>query len=188
MWYEKLILQSVPAGCKTALDAGCGNGGLTRLLRDSGIPEVTGIDRNRPCVERCRANPEAGGISYVEGDVLTAPLEPADLVTSVASLHHMVPRAGLTRLRELVRPGGALVVIGLARPDLPKDIPIELVALAVNLFRRAPKTPAAIRPPIIWPPADRYATMRALATEMLPGVRWRRHVRWRYSLVWTNPG
>jgi SAM-dependent methyltransferase len=186
MWHEDLILQAVPADCKSALDVGCGNGGLTRLLRDGGIPDVTGIDRNGPCIERCRTSPEADGITYVEGDVLTTPLEPTGLVTSVASLHHMNPRAGLTRLRELVAPGGVLVVIGLARPDLPKDIPLELAALAVNLVRPAPKTPAAIRPPIIWPPADRYTTVRRLATEVLPGVRWRRHLRWRYSLVWTN--
>jgi hypothetical protein len=28
--------------------------------------------------------------------------------------------------------------------------------------------------------------MRRLAAELLPGVRWRRHLKWRYSLVWTN--
>ncbi|MEN3362417.1 MAG: hypothetical protein V7637_6399, partial [Mycobacteriales bacterium] len=25
------------------------------------------------------------------------------------------------------------------------------------------------------------------AAEILPGVTWRRHLFWRYSLVWTNP-
>jgi hypothetical protein len=40
--------------------------------------------------------------------------------------------------------------------------------------------------PIVWPPPERYSTMRRLANELLPGVRWRRHLLWRYSLVWTN--
>ena len=30
--------------------------------------------------------------------------------------------------------------------------------------------------------------MRRLATELLPGVRWRRHLMWRYSMVWVNDG
>jgi hypothetical protein len=48
------------------------------------------------------------------------------VVSAVASLHHMDARSGLIRLRSLVAPGGVLVVIGLARSDLPKDIPSRL--------------------------------------------------------------
>ena len=29
--------------------------------------------------------------------------------------------------------------------------------------------------------------MQALARQALPGVRYRRHLLWRYSLVWTKP-
>jgi hypothetical protein len=89
---------------------------------------------------------------------------------------------------DLVAPGGVLVVIGLARPDLPKDIPVEVAAQFARLVRPEPgKTDGTPRPPIIWPPPERYATMRRLATELLPGVRWHRHLRWRYSLVWARP-
>jgi SAM-dependent methyltransferase len=189
--YESLVYDWIPPGCKRAVDVGCGNGGVTRELRRRGIAEVVGIDKDEPCIERCKAHPEAGDVSYVAGDVLTGGLVPAasfDLVSAVASLHHMDPGAALVRLRDLVAPGGVLVVIGLARPDLPKDIPIEVAAQILRRVRPEPRsadgTPA---PPIVWPPPQRYATLRRLATELLPGVRWRRHVLWRYSLVWTNP-
>ncbi len=45
------------------------------------------------------------------GDFLTTAFEPAsfDVVTAVASLHHMDAAAALTRMRDLVRPGGVLV-------------------------------------------------------------------------------
>jgi SAM-dependent methyltransferase len=187
--YESLVLDAIPPGCTRAVDVGCGNGSLTRELRGQGIPTVVGIDRDGPCIQRCRDHPEAGDIRYLVADVLTGGLEPAsfDLVSAVASLHHMDARAGLLGLRGLVAPGGVLVVIGLARPDLPKDIPIEVFAHIVERARRWPgKADNAAGFPIVWPPPERYATMRRLARELLPGVRWRRHLLWRYSLVWIN--
>jgi hypothetical protein len=32
-----------------------------------------------------------------------------------------------------------------------------------------------------------WGEVRAAAREVLPGVRYRRHLLWRYSLVWTKP-
>ena len=187
--YESLVFEAIPPACKRAVDVGCGNGELTRTLRQGGIPEVVGIDRDQTCIARCKAHPGAGDISYVLGDVLTSELEPASFgaVCAVASLHHMDACSALVRLRDLVAPGGVLVVVGLARPDLPKDIPIEVIAQLVSRIRLRPnKTDEAVPAPTIWPPPERYATMRGLAAELLPGVRWRRHLLWRYSLVWRN--
>jgi 2-polyprenyl-3-methyl-5-hydroxy-6-metoxy-1,4-benzoquinol methylase len=171
------------------VDVGCGNGGLTRELRGRGVPTVVGIDKDESCIQRCRDHPEAGDIQYLVADVLTSGLEPASfgLVSAVASLHHMDARAGLLGLRGLVAPGGVLAVVGLARPDLPRDIPIEVAARIAGVVRRRPgSTDGVPQPPIVWPPPERYATMRRLAHELLPGVRWRRHLLWRYSLVWIN--
>jgi SAM-dependent methyltransferase len=173
------------------VDVGCGHGSLTRALRDRGIPEVLGVDRDRACIERCQTHPRAGGIRYVAADLLSGPLQPArfDLVSAVASLHHVNARAGLARLRNLVAPGGVLVVVGLARPDWPRDIPVEVAAQWARLIRPEPRQGSGMpRPPIVWPPPEQYATMRRLGLELLPGARWRRHLRWRYSLVWTRPG
>src|SRR6266536_3084023 len=110
--YESLVFDVVPAGCKRALDVGCGNGELTRELRDRGVPQVVGLDRDGPSIQRCRDHPEVGNIRYVLGDIRTSDLEPAsfDLVSAVASLHHLDARSGLVRLRSLVAAGGVLVV------------------------------------------------------------------------------
>jgi SAM-dependent methyltransferase len=187
--YESLVFDVIPAGCKRALDVGCGNGELTRELRGRGVPEVFGIDPDEGCTQRCKDHPEAGDIRYIASDVLTSDLEAGsfDLVSAVASLHHLDARSGLVRLRSLVAPGGVLIVIGLARPDLPKDLPVEVTAQIVGRIRRWPgRLDSAPQPPTIWPPPERYSTMRRLATELLTGVRWRRHLLWRYSLVWLN--
>jgi hypothetical protein len=86
-------------------------------------------------------------------------------------------------MKELVRPGGRLAVLGLARStaaDLPWD---ALGSMQARLGRReAAPEPSA---PLVWPPPETYASMRGLARELLPGARYRRHACFRYSVVWT---
>lgn len=38
--------------------------------------------------------------------------------------------------------------------------------------------------PVCWPPPLTFAECRRIAESELPGVEYRRHVLWRYSLVW----
>jgi 2-polyprenyl-3-methyl-5-hydroxy-6-metoxy-1,4-benzoquinol methylase len=189
MHYHRVILDAVPSGCRQALDVGCGDGLLTRRLHRHGLAQVFGIDLHQPSIEAARTHPDANGITYLVGDVLTYPFEPAsfDLVTAVASLHHMDTRTGLTRLRELVAPGGVLAVVGLARSDLPADIPRDLAGIVVTRIYKWTKSFQEQTSPLVWPPPDRYATTRRIASELLPGVHWRRHLLFRYSLVWTKP-
>ncbi|MGK2853688.1 MAG: hypothetical protein ACSLE3_06195 [Microbacteriaceae bacterium] len=44
-----------------------------------------------------------------------------DLITFVASLHHLDTRAGLTRTRTLLNPGGTIAVVGLSANKAPRD-------------------------------------------------------------------
>jgi hypothetical protein len=54
---------------------------------------------------------------------------------------------------------------------------------------RVPPEPwsANLQSPAIWPPPLTYRDMRRLATDVLPGARYRRHLYWRYSQVWAKP-
>jgi SAM-dependent methyltransferase len=91
--------------------------------------------------------------------VLTFPFEPCsfDLVTSVASLHHLDAETALARLRDLLRPGGVLAVVGLARSSLT-GLPIDVAAVLANHLRRlrAPYRPPSS--PTVWPP-ETYASI-----------------------------
>ena len=185
--YHPLALAAVPQGCRRALDVGCGEGQLSRELQRR-VGEVVGLDPDAPSIELARAHATAG-LTYAVGDLLTYPFEPEsfDLVTSVASLHHMDAATGLQRMADLLRPGGVLVVIGCARSELPADLPWELAAVAAQAFHRMTKTVWEHPSPTAWPPPETYAGMRRLASLLLPGVRYRRHALWRYSLTWTKP-
>lgn len=183
--YHRLILDAVPAGARRALDIGSGEGMLARRLREM-VPEVVGIDTDQASIELARS--EAGGVEYVLGDFLTCPFEPEsfDLIASVATMHHLDAVAALRRMRTLLRPGGTLAIVGLAEATMA-DLPYEFAgAVATRVLQRRNglwQHPSPTR----WPPPLTFAEMRRTAAAVLPGVRYRRHVLWRYSLVWTKP-
>jgi SAM-dependent methyltransferase len=191
--YHQVILDAIPAGCATALDVGCGTGALTRRLSAAGL-RVTGLDRDEPCIRVARAHPGAAGLGYLVGDIGRAPLQPGsfDLVTSVAMLHHMDAALALKRMSGLLRPGGVLAIVGLARDRTPADFGWAVPASAgTQLHRLADasrhRLPPPHQPPLVWPPPLSFGQMRRLAERLLPGVRYRRHLYWRYSLIWAKP-
>lgn len=184
--YHRLVLAAVPAGARTALDVGCGEGMLARRLQQV-VPDVTGIDLDAAGLDHARR--AGGGPAYVQGDVLTHPLPLGgfDVVASVATLHHLDAREGLERMAALVAPGGRLVVVGLARSDSPADVPYEIGAVVAHAVARRARGYWEHPSPTVWPPPESYASMRRVVAGVLPGARWRRHLYWRWSLVWERP-
>jgi len=170
------------------LDVGCGEGMLARQLARL-VPQVVGIDQDGASIDLARRQDPGGKIGFICGDFLTHPLAPAsfNMITSVAALHHMDARAALGLMDQLLVPGGTLAIVGLARSRLPADLLFEAAAVIANLAYRLTRTYWEQPSPIVWPPPHTYASMKALARQALPGVRYRRHLLWRYSLVWAKP-
>lgn len=184
--YHRWVLDAVPARCTRALDVGCGEGILTRQLRLR-VPEVTGIDLDEPSLERARTH--SADVGYVHGDFLTHDFEPAsfDLVASVATLHHVDAEGALHRMRALLRPGGVLAVVGLARPGSPADLALLTAGRAASLVARARRGYWEHSAPLVWPPPESYRSMRRIASTTLPGAQLRRRLYLRYSLLWRKP-
>ncbi|WP_181787884.1 class I SAM-dependent methyltransferase [Streptomyces phytophilus] len=183
------ILRAVPEGCRDALDVGCGDGLLARKLAVR-AERVTGVDNSPEMIASAREQ-AAGrpGLDFVAGDFLTADL-PApgyDFICSVSAVHQMDFTPALARMRDLLRPGGVLVVVGLARERSVGDWAAMVAAAPVvrtaKLLRRASFPPGM---PFISPHMS-YGEVRAEARRVLPGVRYRRHVLRRYSLTWQAP-
>lgn len=183
------ILGAVPEGCGDALDVGCGDGLLARKLAGR-AKRVTGIDKSPEMIACAREwvtnHPQ---LTFVEGDFLAADLPAAgyDFVCSVTAIHHMDFEAAIVRMRELLRPGGTLVVVGLARETSVTEWAALIAAAPIV---RITKVPRRARGPQGMPVADpkmSYGQVRAAARRLLPGVRYRRHVLRRYSLTWDKP-
>ncbi|MBA2676925.1 MAG: methyltransferase domain-containing protein [Ktedonobacteraceae bacterium] len=115
------------------LDAGCGGGGMTRLLAEAVGPggEVVGLDANPRLLEwgesQVKDTDLAGRIQFQEGDVLHLPFEDGrfDLVWCSRVVHGLTDQlAGVHELARVTRPGGRVVLRegGLPLQFLPFDI------------------------------------------------------------------
>jgi 2-polyprenyl-3-methyl-5-hydroxy-6-metoxy-1,4-benzoquinol methylase len=185
--HHRLVLDALPTSCDRALDVGCGEGLLALDLADR-VGHVVGLDPDAPTLDAARRDAAADNVEYVLGDLLTADLEPGsfDVVASIAALHHVDTVPALERMRELVRPGGVVAVVGLARSRL-RDLPYDAAGAVSTRAHKLTKTYREVSAPVVWPPPQTYAEVRRDAERVLPGVAYRRHVLWRYSLVWTRP-
>lgn len=187
--YHRLIPRVAPPPYRRVLDVGCGEGLLTRRLAEH-ADHVVGIDTSAPMVTRARAEATARDldqVEYLHGDALTTRLgDPFDLVTCVATLHHLDLEAGLARLGELTAPGGTLVVVGLANPSSAGDFVMGALGVPAarwSRWRRGSWDPQA---PVADPTVT-YGDVRAAARRILPGAQVRVRLYWRYTLVWRRP-
>jgi SAM-dependent methyltransferase len=109
-----------------------------------------------------------------------------DFACANTSLHHMDFAAALTAMARALRPGGRLAVIGLAANQSVGDYLADAPGIAVGLAYRAVYGKANPGAPIKDPEMT-WAEVRAAACRLLPGVRYRRHLLFRYSLLWSKP-
>jgi 2-polyprenyl-3-methyl-5-hydroxy-6-metoxy-1,4-benzoquinol methylase len=159
--YHDTLLAAVPAGARQALDVGCGEGLLTRRLRER-IAGVIGIDSDPTSIELARRQC-VQDITYICGDFFDHEFAPAsfDVVVSVATLHHMEAKRGLRRMRGLVRPGGVLGIIGLARSG-PADLLTDLAAVAASTALRRRWGWYEPQSPLLWPPPATFGQMHRM--------------------------
>jgi len=197
--YQPVILEAVPADCGAALEVGCGDGLLACRLAER-CAEVTAIDRDARMIAlaRERAQRQAPGrVMFTEADFLACSLPAAsfDFACANTALHHMDFAAALAAMARALRPGGRLAVVGVAAPGSIGDYPAGAASVAADRLyrlyrlyriacrehrRRGPGAP-------VKDPEMTWAEVRATASDLLPGVRYRRHLLSRYSLRWKKP-
>jgi SAM-dependent methyltransferase len=193
--YHALLLRELPDRCERALEIGCGTGGFSRLLA-ARCGSVLAIDLapNMIRIARDRSRGVAN-LEFRVADAASWPLPPAsfDCVASIATLHHLDAATTLARMRDALAPGGVLLVLDIFRAAAPGDFAASALAFPLNVLLRLAKTgrlrahPDARRAWEEHGRHDRYPTVaevRATCASLLPGARVRRHLFWRYSLVW----
>lgn len=179
-------------GGTSALDIGCGTGNLLRRLAGR-FPRAVGIEADPVTAELAAAAVR----SLPAASVVNAafPLEDGrrfDFVSIVAALHHLPLRDGVDAVRDVVAPGGRLVIVGVYREER-SDAAFSALSLVLNPLigfvrhpRRAAALPAHMTAPIL-PASDSYRQIRDALRSALPGVRIRRVLFWRYTATWKAP-
>jgi len=187
--YYDFVLSQLPAGSERALDVGCGEGTLVRRLANH-VSHVTGIDSLPEIVERARElSADLPNVELVTGNVMTYPFDGRfDFVSSVASLHHLEFDAGLERLKSLLRPGGVLTIVGLGIERSPLDFALAALGKTASKVLRRRHGGWWESGALLIDPTMSYGSIRRRSLRLLPGRRYRRHLLYRYSIVWRKPG
>lgn len=184
--YHPWILRRA-AGRGAVLDAGCGDGLLLERLSHV-CSRVTGIDPDPDAADRAGERTAAlPNVRVLREDFLTASLPPAsfDLVIFAASLHHMDEKAALRKARDLLSPGGLLLVVGLAKPEGPADYLTE--ALRVIPATVGSALHGELDPGVPVREAEMsLRELREICEALLPGARIRRGLYYRYLLSWNK--
>lgn len=120
-------------------DLGCGPGDIPiRFVRAYPGCRVIGVDASRPMLDLAERAVAAAGLServqlHHERVQSFRPAEQADAIISNSLLHHLPhPLQFWHTLRRLVKPGGAVLVMDLIRPDSPEAAQAIVETYAAN--------------------------------------------------------
>ena len=196
--YHGYLLRHIPAYCEAALDVGCGTGSFSRLLAER-AGRVVALDLSPRMIEVARERSKR--YPNIEFEVADATRwvpggEQFDCVVSIAMLHHVAIDEMLAKMASLLKAGGTLAILDLCESEGPKDLFREMAAVPVSMVLRLIKT-GRLRESgeerAAWSEHgrnDTYPTLsevRQVCERVLPGAQVRRHLLWRYSVIWKKP-
>ncbi len=196
--HHRFLLSHLPRPCYEALEIGCGTGAFSHALATRAA-HVLALDLSPEMIRVASARePRRADIQFELADASSWPFprERFDCVASIATLHHLEPRALLACMRDALRPGGVLLVLDLVANEGLLDLARGALALPVSAAVRLVRTGrlrARREVREAWDAHGRGETylrmseVREICRELLPGAQVRRHLLWRYSIVWRKP-
>jgi SAM-dependent methyltransferase len=195
--YHPFLLDQLPERLGEALEVGCGTGEFARLLAE----RVLAVDLSPRMIEAARArSKDHPNVEYLVADAASweFPSERFDCVASIATLHHLLLAPMLAKVCDALKPGGTLLLLDLYRARTATDRLVSALAVptskAIRLARigslserQAPELQKS------WEEhgkTDVYPTLaevRGACETELGGAAIRRHLLWRYTVVWRKP-
>lgn len=196
--YHFFLLAQLPSKGKTVLEIGCGTGEFSRLLAQR-FDQVIAIDLSPNMIKVAKQHSQHfDNINFQVADILQwqFPLEKFDAIASIATLHHLPLTQLLPKLKATLNPGGKLVILDLVKYEYPKDILLDIISIPLNLFfeifknKKIKPTDEEIQAWKEHSLTDNYLTLsqaKQIFPSFLEKVKIRKHLFWRYSLVWQKP-
>jgi len=196
--YHDFLLKHVPVNCRNALEIGCGTGAFARQLAER-CRRVIGIDLSAEMIRVARSRSiRIENLEFELADAMSwsFPQSHFDFICSIATLHHLEQRELLPKIKAALRPGGVFVLLDLVASSGLTERMLDVIGLGVSSGLRLIHNGRLQPPPEVrkaWEQHgkhDHYSTikqMRVLADEILPGASVKRHLLWRYTLVYRKP-
>lgn len=193
--YHEYLLRHAPGRCGRTLEVGCGAGEFSRLLA-ARAERVLAVDLSPRMVALARERSRGcANVDFVNADVTEYPLpaEHFDFVATLTTLHHLPLEAALRKMASALRPGGVFVCLDLYERAGLRDLLSGCAAYPAGLLLRLLKTGRPLPPREVREAyaehgrTDTYPTLarvRQVCADVLPGAHVRRHLLWRYSVVW----
>lgn len=192
--YHSFLLKHIPPRCTEALEIGCGTGAFSRLLAQRS-ERVLALDLSPQMIRIARER--SRHYSNIDFQVANAvawqfPAGRFDCVASIATLHHLPFEDILSRMKHALKVNGTLLVLDLFRGG-PTGILVSTLAVPVDIALKLIKLhrlrePADVR--AAWAEHGRnesyltLAQVRQACAAILPGAMVKRHLLWRYSIIW----
>jgi 2-polyprenyl-3-methyl-5-hydroxy-6-metoxy-1,4-benzoquinol methylase len=196
--YHGYLLRHIPACCEAALDIGCGTGTFSRLLAGR-AGRVVALDLSPRMIDVAKErSKQHQNIQFEVADVTEwSPVQDQfDCVVSIAMLHHVAAEEMLSTVARLLKAGGTLAILDLCESEGPKDLFREMAAVPLSMGLRLIKTGRLRESPEVraaWAEHGRHDTyptfseVRRICEMVLLGAQVRRHLLWRYSIIWRKP-
>ncbi len=193
--YGDFLLKHIPKDCESALEIGCGTGAFARLMAKR-AERVLALDLSPQMIRIARErSQEYTNIDFRVANVLEweFPAEQFDCIASIATLHHLPMEEMLTKMKNALKANGTLLVLDLFQGEGLPDVLRSALAILVSTILKLIKT-GRVRPSRAEREAwtehgqrDSYLTLsqvRKICAELLPGAQVRKHLLWRYSIIW----
>jgi SAM-dependent methyltransferase len=193
--YHNFLLRQLAVDCRDALEIGCGKGEFSRRLAEESR-RVLALDLSPEMIRIARErSAHLPNIEFQVADVMSydLPSEGFDCIASLATLHHLPLREILLKIKAALKPGGVLLILDLFEPAGLTDALLNPLAVSVSVSLRLIRQHRVLPSREVraaWAAHERhdiYPTMnevRSLCADILPGAKIRKHLLWRYSLVW----
>ena len=187
--YHKWILKQISSS-DYVLDVGCGDGLLVQKLAKV-CSHVTGIEPHIPSVLSAKKrleNVENATIESISFEEYSADSNVFDVIIFVASLHHMDLKSCIQKAKELLAPGGRLLVVGCSKPDGFIDLSVEclrVIPAKLGSLVHGERNGGNIGVPVQQPNLS-LRQICNIIDSYLPNAKVHRGLYYRYLLSWVK--
>lgn len=195
--YQSYLLSQIDGSKEYGLDIGCETGELTGMLKKYCM-HVVGIDISPIMIQEAKIRNSKNGIEFIKCDIeefLSTTKKTFDVVISIATFHHLDIETTLRSIKSKLNKNGLLLILDIYKQQTFYEQILSMTATICNpimsLFKRHSMFPTEEERKL-WKDHFKYDTyntireIREIAEKTLGQISIKRHLFWRYTLIYRN--